>query len=66
MNFRCNTEVSKNGLSRLLQGQECEDGTTTWYISYPSLFCIICELDEDALCPIVQDINEDIELSWVQ
>lgn len=38
------------------------DGSTTlWYISHSSLFCITSELAEDAICPSVQVINEEVK-----
>ncbi|XP_029866698.1 LOW QUALITY PROTEIN: zinc finger protein 704-like [Aquila chrysaetos chrysaetos] len=35
-------------------------------ISHSSLFCVTCKLAEDALCPIVQFSNEDLEQDWIQ
>lgn len=39
---------------------------TTWCTSCSSQFCIICELAEGALCPIVQVINEDVRQYFLQ
>jgi len=41
-------------------------GTTIWYISHSSQFCIICEHAHDVLFPIVQMVNENIEQDWPQ
>ena len=41
------------------------DGSTTlWCISHFSQFCIISELAEGMLCPIIQIVNEDVKQCW--
>ena len=38
------------------------DGSMTlWYMSYFSQFCVICQLAEDTLYPIVHLTNEDVK-----
>ena len=56
-------ELREVPLSPILQPVEVplNGSTTIWCISHPSQFCIICELAEGALCPIVHIINEDVE-----
>ncbi|GAB0186707.1 ectonucleotide pyrophosphatase/phosphodiesterase family member 3 [Grus japonensis] len=43
------------------------DGSMTlWHISHSSQFGVISRLAEGTLCPIMQIINEDVELYWTQ
>ena len=39
---------------------------TIWFTNHSFQFCIICRLAEDALCPIIQAIIEDVKSYWLQ
>jgi len=40
-----------------------DDSTPIWYTSHSSQFCIICELAEGMLCPIIKVITESLKSS---